>query len=129
MTNTGTATIANGAKVRAGRKTGIVKRYSRGWYLVESDGSKRAYRRAQLAVIRRSDSTELNGGSCACGCGSTCKPHRHFAQGHDARFHGWMRRIAQDIISASEIPASAAKLMTIVNGTPTTDYDGSVWKL
>lgn len=71
--------------------------------------------------------TAATAGVCKCGCGAPLKPRRHFAQGHDARFHGWMRRIANGELDPSEIPAAAAALMTIKAGMPTTDYDGSPW--
>lgn len=71
---------------------------------------------------------------CKCGCGAfAAGKARHFLPGHDARFHGWMRRMAQGLLEPSEIPASARALMSIksIDGipTPTTDYDGSPWKL
>lgn len=61
--------------------------------------------------------------ACCCGCGEQVTGW--FRMGHDARFHGWMKKIARGKMGANEIPATAAKLMTIVAGRPTTDYDGS----
>lgn len=62
---------------------------------------------------------------CCCGCGEMVSGF--FKMGHDARFHGWMRKLADGRLEVKDIPASAAKLMNIVNGVPTTDYDGSAW--
>lgn len=60
---------------------------------------------------------------CCCGCGEQVTGH--FRMGHDARFHGWMRRISQGKLDPATIPASAVKLMSLVGGKPTTDWDGS----
>lgn len=70
------------------------------------------------------------GAPCLCGCGELAKSGRSFLQGHDARFHGWMKRLADGRMKPSDptIPRSALKLMTVVDGCPTTDYDGSPWK-
>lgn len=62
---------------------------------------------------------------CLCGCGEMTASS--FRMGHDARFHGWMKRIADGKLDASTLPASAVALMTLVDGVPTTDYDGSAW--
>lgn len=46
---------------------------------------------------------------CQCGCGG--KTGSKFVPGHDARFHGWEKKIARGEMKFSEIPASAAKIM------------------
>ncbi len=41
---------------------------------------------------------------CICGCGTPIKPKSTFAPGHDARVHGWMRKIEKGEMDASELP-------------------------
>jgi hypothetical protein len=60
--------------------------------------------------------------ACCCGCGAMVAGY--FKQGHDARFHGWMVRIADGRTDPKDVPASAVKLMNLKSGIPTTDYDG-----
>lgn len=78
----------------------------------------------------RKSAEPVMGGLCCCGCGQLTKsPKRHFIQGHDARFHGWMRRLANGEEILDQIPADALALMTLnADNVPTTDYDGSAWK-
>lgn len=69
------------------------------------------------------------GQPCLCACGELANPGRAFRQGHDARFHGWMRRLADERLLPSEVPPAALKLMNVNrDGVPTTDYDGTPWK-
>ena len=69
------------------------------------------------------------GQPCLCACGQDAKSGRSFLPGHDARFHGWMKRLADQRLKPSEVPAAALKLMNLdKDGVPTTDYDGSPWK-
>lgn len=62
---------------------------------------------------------------CCCGCGELVAGS--FRMGHDARFHGWMKRIADGKLDPATIAPSAVALMSLVAGKPTTDYDGSPW--
>lgn len=78
----------------------------------------------------KSAKSSKSGGACLCACGGTAKPGRSFLPGHDARFHGWMRRLADGRLKPEEVPAAALKLMNIdKDNVPTTDYDGSPWSI
>lgn len=86
--------------------------------------------KVKASATPRKAKVQEPGAPCLCGCGELAKSGRSFLQGHDARFHGWMKRLADGRMKPSDpaIPRSALKLMTIVDGCPTTDYDGSPWK-
>ncbi len=88
------------------------------------NGSAKGKAKAKVARTPRAPKPKVES-ACLCGCGATTA--RSFAPGHDARFHGWMRRLAQGEEILSQIPMSARKLMTIKDGMPTTDYDGTPW--
>lgn len=44
---------------------------------------------------------------CGCGCGTMVM--RTFAQGHDARFYGWAKKIAAGTLDPKDLPNAAAK--------------------
>lgn len=48
---------------------------------------------------------------CGDGCGA--KVARRFAMGHDARFHGWIKRLSDGRMKPNDVPASVAKLLTL----------------
>jgi hypothetical protein len=130
MTKTKSAAIiANGTKVSTPKGAGVVVSYAKGWYTVYTGpGSRPAFRAKDVKPARVNGSAVVLG-ECACGCGETLlSAKRAFRQGHDARFHGWGKRIASGDLDPATIPASARKLFTLVNGAPTTDYDGSPWR-
>lgn len=90
--------------------------------MVTEPDSKPAEAKAKAAKARTPKPATRD---CKCGCGRLVR--RHFAQGHDARFHGWMTRLAGgEDAKEIGIPASALKLMALnADGIPTRDYDGS----
>ena len=49
---------------------------------------------------------------CVCGCGN--ETTGHFAPGHDARFHGWIKKLASGKMGPSEIPAAVRKGLDLV---------------
>lgn len=73
----------------------------------------------------------LGSGICQCGCGGTTG--RYFVPGHDARFKGWLKRIARG--EASDMPKAVHDAYTWIDTTtvggpsgcmtPTLNYDSS----
>lgn len=67
---------------------------------------------------------------CRCGCGTFVRGM--FAQGHDAKFKSWMKKIARGELDPTLIPKAARDLMVIkvIDGvpTPTRDYNGNPWR-
>lgn len=48
---------------------------------------------------------------CGDGCGA--RVQRNFAMGHDARFHGWLKRLADGRMKPNEVPAGVAKILSL----------------
>ena len=65
--------------------------------------------------------------TCLCGCGATTKSF--FVMGHDARFHGWLKKIALGKLDPATLNPATVKLMNLRAGKPTTDWDGEAWSL
>ena len=40
--------------------------------------------------------------ACGCGCGQPCKSR--FLPGHDAKLHGWVKKLAAGVMSLDELP-------------------------
>ncbi len=50
-----------------------------------------------------------DGELCRCGCGETCAPGKKFKQGHDARFHGRVKKIKAGILKIADLPKLGVK--------------------
>jgi hypothetical protein len=42
---------------------------------------------------------------CRCGCGETLNPGRRFKMGHDARYHGRLKKLADGRLKPEELAA------------------------
>lgn len=70
--------------------------------IVKKAGAKKA-----APKTKKSSDSKLT--PCGCGCGETVA--RKFAVGHDARFHGQLKRVADGRMKLSELPAAVRKFM------------------
>jgi hypothetical protein len=60
----------------------------------KAEAAERAAEKRVNAEKARIHDGEDGNGLCLCGCGEPLlKPGRRFRQGHDARFHGWIKKV------------------------------------
>jgi hypothetical protein len=113
-----------GRKAGSGYQTRVVigkKSVFSGVYKVEKLAE------ARLATLRdlvekmsgKKEKKKVECVKCSCGCGEMCKPKRTFRQGHDARFHGRVRKLTdgrlimadlKEMVEAYALPLYKAEL-------------------
>ena len=64
---------------------------------------------------------------CGCGCGE--ETMSYFAPGHDARYHGWVKKLAAGTLEPSDLTAAQRKALGDLKKTgkgfqPVLDYKG-----
>lgn len=84
----------------------------RGYATSITDARNRALQLAVTAIQEEEAGTngkpvknEKKGEPCRCGCGEICKPKRTFRQGHDARFHGRIRKLRDGRLKMADVKA------------------------
>lgn len=60
---------------------------------------------AKKAASNGKEPAEMN--DCICGCGEQCR--NNFRPGHDARVHGWAKKVASGELKIGSLPPSAQK--------------------
>lgn len=65
-------------------------------------GAKKLTGAAAKAKANAKPKAETKMKPCGCGCGENVK--KRFAMGHDARFHGWLKRVGDGRMKLSELP-------------------------
>lgn len=111
--------VKSGAVTRARLKSvGIEVRFANSLVacgLLAWDG--KSYRDAQKkAPEAKEEVTEATGG-CLCGCGAELAAKRRFAQGHDAKLHSIVLKVARGQAAKSTLPATSTTV-AYLRGAP-----------
>ncbi|WP_437567876.1 hypothetical protein [Sorangium sp. So ce542] len=82
-----------------------------------------AGKKAKAAKASRAKKTVTNAtGRCLCGCGAELGPKRRFAQGHDAKLHSVVLKVARGQAGRGALPEACvdkhSPTMTYLNGAP-----------
>ncbi|WP_437935274.1 hypothetical protein [Sorangium sp. So ce341] len=82
-----------------------------------------AGKKAKAAKAPRAKKTVTNAtGRCLCGCGAELGPKRRFAQGHDAKLHSIVLKVARGQAGRGALPEACvdkhSPTMTYLNGAP-----------
>jgi hypothetical protein len=89
------------ATTETDKETGMAKK-------AKSNGAVKAKR----AAGAKREKTPKTVRKCVCGCGG--ETTGYFQPGHDARFHGWIKKLASGKMGPSELPASVRKGLDLV---------------
>lgn len=69
--------------------------------------------KAKAAKVKKAPKvkTPVTLNMCGCGCGAAVKSK--FQMGHDARFHGWLKRLKDGRMKPTDLPPAVAKLLLL----------------
>ncbi|KYG10911.1 hypothetical protein BE21_09480 [Sorangium cellulosum] len=84
---------------------------------------KKASKKTKAPKAPRAKKTVTNAtGRCLCGCGAELGPKRRFAQGHDAKLHSIVLKVARGQAGRGALPEACvdkfSPTMTYLNGAP-----------
>ena len=71
--------------------------------------TKKAVPAKKAAPVKKAAKAEVVQSPCKCGCGTMV--NKNYAPGHDARVHGWAKKIQRGDMKFSEIPAIAQNFL------------------
>lgn len=59
----------------------------------------------QVSSSKGSTTPTSKGELCHCGCGEVVNPGKRFRRGHDARFHGRIKRLSSGELKLTHLPS------------------------
>ncbi|WP_437721797.1 hypothetical protein [Sorangium sp. So ce861] len=108
------------ASEKAAEEVGDASEAQAAQHAAGTEGGKKASKKTKAPKTKKTVTNAT--GRCLCGCGAELGPKRRFAQGHDAKLHSVVLKVARGQAGRGALPEACvdkhSPTMTYLNGAP-----------